>query len=436
MVCRDNTQVRDYTIVRKMNDGAMAISYEAKKDCGARVFFKQYKSPSVRAPWYRKFIAYQGEMRRRIGAPPCSRFCYAFLDSFEEKRCFYQVFEFLDHGHSLQKILDDCVRRPTAVAWPQRVIMAKVLMMGISALHEAKIVHSDLKPDNIMLIEDREIEARYRVKIIDMDFSILTDVAPPWVGHEGFFGTPGYTSPEHHRGQMPEQASDVFTCGLMLYELLARGHPYQFDELDQISDAVLNGRAGPPDLRGEMEPPADTHLVQETIHRCLSPDPKERPSALEVNQVLNGPVFKSSEPVEPKRSWWRPTKKGPDARDPKSGEDAEEGGKERKEHAVVKCLVLSSAGGIQVRVNIRTEVGRAIAAQFDRDESRHWDHRQLVLERDDSEWFVTPREGTRNETLVNGTCVKERTKLNSGDILGVGREAKGIVKLPLTVDLE
>ena len=219
-VLLDNTRVRDYTVVRKMHDGAMAISYEAKKDGDGRVFFKQYKSPSVRAPWYGGFITYQEKMRRRIGSPPCSHFCYAFLDSFEEKRCFYQVFEFLDHGHSLQKML---VERPTAVAWPQRVIMAKVLMMGISALHQAKIVHSDLKPDNIMLIEDREIEAGYRVKVIDMDFSILTDVPPPWKEYEGSFGTPGYTSPEHLRGKTPKQASDIFTCGLMLYELLRRG---------------------------------------------------------------------------------------------------------------------------------------------------------------------------------------------------------------------
>jgi eukaryotic-like serine/threonine-protein kinase len=369
----DGVQIRGYTILRLIQSGAMAVSYEAKKDGVGRVFFKQYKSPTVRVPWYREFIAYQQEMRRRISTPPCSRFCYTFLDSFEAERCFYQVFEFLDHGHSLQKVLDECVRRPKAVAWPQRVIMAKVLMMGIDALHQSKIVHSDLKPDNIMLIEDREIEARYRVKIIDMDFSVLTDKAPPWMGHEGFFGTPGYTSPEHLRREIPKLASDVFTCGLILYEMLAQGHPYPFDDLEQIRNAVLNNHAAPPKLLGEMVPPAETGLVRETIHRCLSPDPKARPTALEVNQVLNGKPFAPKPPVRVPAPTY---------------------------------LILRSKAGKEVKVNVRTEIGCAIAAKFDRDDSRHWDQSQLVLERDDSGWFVEPRPGTKNETMLNGKCIR------------------------------
>ena len=148
-----------------------------------------------------------------------------------------------------------------------------------------------------------------------------------------------------------------------------------------------------------MAPPADTRLVRETIHRCLSPEPKDRPTALEVNQVLNG---------------WLPGKK----------------------HPALTCLILRSAGGKEVKVNVRTEVGRAIAAQLDRDDSLHWDHSQFVLERDDSGWFVAPRSGTKNETMLNGKCARGRTKLGRGDVLGVGREAKGIVKLPLTVIIE
>jgi hypothetical protein len=161
-----------------------------------------------------------------------------------------------------------------------------------------------------------------------------------------------------------------------------------------------------------------------------------------VNRVLNGSSFKTSRRVDPGRL---PVKKSPGARDSEPDEGTGEGGKGPKGRADTRtddrpaapsCLILRSAVGIQVKVNIGTVVGRAIAACFDRHESLHWDHSQLVLERDDSGWFVAPRDGTRNETMLNGKRVKERMKLNSGDILGVGREAKGVVKLPLTVFFE
>jgi eukaryotic-like serine/threonine-protein kinase len=54
---------------------------------------------------------------------------------------------------------------------------------------------------------------KYRLKIIDMDFSFFTDKKAPWDGHEGYFGTPGYMSPEHMTRQVPGPASDVFTLG-------------------------------------------------------------------------------------------------------------------------------------------------------------------------------------------------------------------------------
>ena len=72
-------------------------------------------------------------------------------------------------------------------------------MAGIAALHEAKIVHADLKPANAYLIQDPTIAAGYQLKLIDMDFSLLADRRAPWHGHQGYVGTDNYRSPEHMR---------------------------------------------------------------------------------------------------------------------------------------------------------------------------------------------------------------------------------------------
>ena len=100
-------------------------------------------------------------------------------------------------------------------------------------------MHADLKPANAYLIEDPTIGSGYQLKLIDMDFSLLADRRAPWHGHQGYVGTDNYRSPEHlARGSVPGLASDVFTCGLMLYELLAGEHPYWSDDQAEYAKQV------------------------------------------------------------------------------------------------------------------------------------------------------------------------------------------------------
>ena len=121
---------------------------------------------------------------------------------------------------------------------------AKVLTAGVAALHESSVVHADLKPANAYLVEDSSIGSGYQLKLIDMDFSLLADRRAPWHGFQGYVGSDNYRSPEHlTRGGVPEPASDVFTCGLMLYELLAGEHPYWRDDQAEYG-ALVKAYAG------------------------------------------------------------------------------------------------------------------------------------------------------------------------------------------------
>ena len=67
-------------------------------------------------------------------------------------------------------------------------------------------------------------------------------------------------------------------------------------------------------------------------------------------------------------------------------------------------------------------------------DAEFWDHRQCVVERGrDGQWTLVPAGSTTNETLVNGRALVRTSLLSAGDRIAVGREAKGIAKLPLTV---
>ena len=82
---------------------------------------------------------------------------------------------------------------------------------------------------------------------------------------------------------------------------------------------------------------------------------------------------------------------------------------------------------------MRTELGKGAGAAV-RADGEFWDNRQCVLERHAGrQWVVSPMAGDHNETLVNGKTLTMPRPLRQGDLIAVGRRAKGIVKMPLTV---
>ena len=412
--------IRGYRITKVFGPGMMAISYGAHAPSGGKVFFKQYKSPAPTVVWYPAFVAYQHELAGRVRSGKAAHFAVRQVDAFEERwggPCYFQAYEFVENGADLQHVLDKererhrltklAPAREPAV-WARHVTWAKVLVAAVAALHEAKIVHADLKPANAYLIEDPTISSGYQLKLIDMDFSLLADRKAPWHGYQGYVGTDNYRSPEHlTRGSVPVLGSDVFTCGLMLYELLAGEHPYWRDDQAEYATLVKAYAAKPPALLGSMPPPAVNAEVSAALHRCLSPDPADRPTAAALRNVLSGRSAK--------------------AELPKTTASSTQG-----RPLVSDGIELLGPGGRSLRIGVRTELGKALVRTLGPD-GELWDNRQCVLERRAAgQWIVSPVAATTNETLVNGKTLTAPHALREGDLIAVGREAKGVIKMPLT----
>ncbi|HZH11071.1 MAG TPA: protein kinase [Microvirga sp.] len=421
-------RIRQYRVTKVFGPGMMAISYGAEGPAGEKVFLKQYKSPAPTVVWYKAFIAYQNELGVRVRNGRAAQFAVRQVDAFEEVwggPCYFQAFEFVENGADLQQMLDEereQHRRTKAPAtndpavWARHITWAKVLITGIAALHEAKIVHADLKPANAYLIQDPTIISGYQLKLIDMDFSLLADRRAPWHGHQGYVGTDNYRSPEHMtRGSVPGLASDVFTCGLMLYELLAGYHPYWSEDQAEYARLVHSHAAKPPVLAGAMPSPASNAEVSSVLHRCLAPDPAARPTAAELRAVLSGRGIGSSASKE--------------------GSAAAAGGSAPRAAAELILsdrIELLGPDGRSLQIGVRTELGKTLVRQFGPD-SEFWDNRQCVLERQSGrQWVISPVAGTTNETLVNGATLTAPRPLRQGDRIAVGRQAKGIAKMPLT----
>ena len=436
--------IRGYRVTKVFGPGMMAISYAAEGRGGVKVFLKQYKSPSPAVIWYPQFVDYQHELSRRVRDGKAARYAVRLVEGFEEVwggRTYFAAFELVENARDLEHMLEeerDTHRRtkvpPTRdpIVWARHVTWAKVFMAGIAALHESKIVHADLKPANALLIKDPSLSAGYELKLIDMDFSLLADRKAPWHGYQSYIVTDNYRSPEHMtRGAIPSTASDIFTCGLILHELLAGVHPYWNEEQAEYARRVRAYESKPPALLGVMPAPAENAEVSAILHRCLSPEASARPTAPEIRAALSGRAPKTVHVPATSRAATatpRPTGGSPTAhRDATRPAAAVAGAK-----LTSTRIQLVATGGQSLPIGIRTEIGKAVLRRFGAD-AEFWDDKQCIVERRaDGQWIVSPTPGTVNETLLNGAPLTTPRALTDGDVLAAGRSAKGISKLPLT----
>lgn len=175
----------------------------------------------------------------------------------------YIVQEFLE-GTSLRERL---ARDPLSI--DEALGIATQIARGLGAAHEKGIVHCDLKPENVLVSSDGW------VKILDFGVARLVTTAraaePAGDGaaSEGFAGTLRYSSPEQIRGRVLDARSDIFSFGVVLYELLIRRVPFEGRTSTALSWAILN------DTPREL-PPEVPQGLRSVVKRCLQKDRRNR----------------------------------------------------------------------------------------------------------------------------------------------------------------
>ena len=150
---------------------------------------------------------------------------------------------------------------------------------GLSYVHARGLVHRDLKPSNIM------VDDRRRVRLMDFGLVKLASDALHLTQHGKVVGTYRYMAPEQARGEPVDQRADLYSLGVILFELLCGRTPFSARRAPELWDQII-GRP-PPDLFA-LNPGADPRLVRLAL-RLLAKDPRERPqSAGEVAREVLG----------------------------------------------------------------------------------------------------------------------------------------------------
>ncbi len=153
---------------------------------------------------------------------------------------------------------------------------SRKLCAGLAAAHAQGVLHRDLKPANIM------IDSQGQVVITDFG---LAGIAAELQGAEVRNGTPAYMAPEQLSGQEVSARSDIYSLGLVMYEMFTGRAPFQADTVADMLRVRQTSRAtNPSTLVQDIDP-----AVERAILRCLDPDPKLRPqTALAVAAGLPG----------------------------------------------------------------------------------------------------------------------------------------------------
>lgn len=173
--------------------------------------------------------------------------------------------------------------------------LGQQIARGLAAAHEKGLTHRDLKPENIFITGDE------RAKILDFGLAKLRSPLPtdseitrdehtlPLETKIGtIVGTVGYMSPEQVNGRQADPRSDIFSFGVILWEMLSGGRPFRGDSAVEIMHAIL--KDDPPELPMDLQLPVS---LQRTLQRCLEKDPRARfqnaqDLAFELENVLLG----------------------------------------------------------------------------------------------------------------------------------------------------
>ena len=271
-----------FQIVRCLGSGGMGDVYEAMdRELSQRIALKTIRADIARDAAILARFKKEVQLARRVSGAQVCRIHELFVvqpTATMQGFCFLTM-EFLDGVTLAEKL-----RLSGPFPWREAQRIATEICAGLSAIHEAGVIHRDLKSRNIMLTPRGDHECA-----VLMDFGLARELEPAHLDdHTGMtrpgalLGTPEYMAPEQFEGQEVTPATDVYALGVILYELVTGKQP--FAASTPFAAAVRRGRR--PQAASSLQPGLPRRW-DATISKCLEYQADQRyQSADEVAQAL------------------------------------------------------------------------------------------------------------------------------------------------------
>jgi serine/threonine protein kinase len=265
-------EIHHYKIIEKISDGGIGVVYKAedtKLDRIVAIKFLPHKI-TINSNERERFII---EAKAAATLNHSNVATIYGIEEFEDE--LFIVMEFIE-GQDLRKILGNADNKQGAYFLPIEKILHYTIQIvqGLQAAHEKLIVHRDIKPENIM------ITAKDQVKIMDFGLAkmpgseLLTKIGTT-------MGTVAYMSPEQTKGESVKQNTDIWSLGIIMYEMIAGYRPFRGHYEQAIMYSILNENPEPLQLHRPDIP----QKLEKIVNRALAKSPADRYQNCE--QLLN-----------------------------------------------------------------------------------------------------------------------------------------------------
>ncbi len=249
-------KIGKYEIIETLGEGGMGIVYKAfdplmQREVAIKVLLERvFDLPEIKERFYRE---------ARSAGQLSHENITIFHDLGETDGKPYIVMEYLP-GTDLRGI----IKSKTELSLKQKLHFAVQICRGLAYSHSKTIIHRDVKPENIRILEDG------KVKI--MDFGIAKPTTSTMTQTGTVMGTPFYMSPEQIKGQHVDHRSDIFSFGVLLFELITYKLPFPGDSPTTVSYKIVHEKPEPIDniaINNISE-------MREIILKCLAKEPEGR----------------------------------------------------------------------------------------------------------------------------------------------------------------
>lgn len=242
-----------YELLEKIGDGGMALVYKAR--CK---LLNRYVAVKILKPEFTRDVKFIENFRResQAAASLSHSNIVNIYDVGKEGNINYIVMELIEG-----KVLSDVIRDKGSLPVPMSISIAKQIASALSHAHKNQIIHRDVKPHNILITEDGN------AKITDFGIAKAVNAAT-LVGHTGaVMGSVHYFSPEQARGGYVDEKSDIYSLGIVLYEMLTGKVPFDADNPVAVAMKHTNEDPIPPSKLKEDIPQDVEAIVLKAIEK-------------------------------------------------------------------------------------------------------------------------------------------------------------------------
>ncbi|AFL67815.1 serine/threonine-protein kinase [Sulfurospirillum barnesii] len=274
-----NQTIKDYKFISFINKGGFGAVYKAQKATdffAIKVFHEEYVLREYKKHGENNRLQREIEIMKSVSHEYLVEYVDDFIIEDESGKNYFLVMKFIE-GHNLREILN----QEEKLNEEKALELFKQILEGLDYLHNHKgedddtgIIHRDLKPENII------IQNNGQIKIVDFGISKVIDFTSLTSTGE-IFGTGPYMSPEQITDSKHlDKRSDLYTAGVILYEILTGYYPYDFQYFPELIEKIKNDPAIPPRRRNL----SISNQIENVILKLLEKNPYQR--FLTIDEIL------------------------------------------------------------------------------------------------------------------------------------------------------